>query len=118
MTRTMWQLPCKSQEFNEGPIIRPSSGQITIAYDFETETGDYAWEEVTFTGVAAFRFTAARYCTADQVSAYDNLQVIEESHWIDDLSDPPVDARHYRIYFDDVGCYEVLASGFFPPAES
>jgi hypothetical protein len=111
---TVWSLPCRSQEFNEGPRIQQSSGTLVIAYDFETDAG-YSWEELTFTGVAAFGFTAARYCTEDQVRAYDKLEEVS-SDWARHLSDVSPDARHYRIYFDDVGCYEVLARSFVPPA--
>jgi len=104
-----------SQEFEQGPKIRQDvNDQLAIAYDFETESGEYAWAELRFSGVAAFRFTAARHCSEDQISAYDSLQELR-SRWAEDLSDPPSDLRHYRIYFDDVGCYEVLARTFEPP---
>jgi hypothetical protein len=112
----VWRLPCRSQEFNEGPRIQQGSGSLTIAYDFETDAG-YAWEELMFTGVAAFSFTAARYCTEDQIGAYDRLEEVSSSQWTRSLRDVSADSRHYRIYFDDVGCYEVLARSFVPPAE-
>lgn len=118
MTTTIWQLPCKSQEFDQGPCVRQDPGdQLTIAYDFEQDSGDYAWEEIVFTGVVAFSFTAARYCTDDQVAAYDKVEAVSGSTWAAGVPDPPPGLQHYRIYFDDAGCHEVLATGFVPPAE-
>lgn len=114
--KTIWTLPCMSQEFNEGPKLRQEPGdQVALAYDFEGETGDYAWEELTFTGVVGVLFTSSRHCSEDQVGAYDRLEDVQESAWSESVFDPPPGLRHFRIYFDDVGCYEVLATGFVPP---
>jgi len=118
MTTTVWDMPCKSQEFNEGPRLRQGPSTLALAYDFETESGDYAWEEVNFYGVVAFKFTAARYCTSDQIHAYDRLETVSESPWPLELADGPTGLEHYRIFFDDIGCYEVLAGSFVPPAGS
>jgi len=115
MNATVWELPCRSQEFREGPVVRLGPATLTLAYDFETETGDYAWEKVHFSGVAAFACTAAAYCNEDQIRAYDRLEVVAGSRWAADLHAEGSALQHYRIYFDDVGCYEVLASAFVPP---
>jgi hypothetical protein len=114
-TETIWLLPHKSQEFNEGPRARFELGQLTLAYDYETEDGSYRWEEVSFSGVAAFAFTGAAYCSEDQVAAYDKLEEVTDSPWRGGLRGLSDDVRHYRIYFDDAGCYEVLAAAFVPP---
>lgn len=116
MNGTVWELPCRSQEFREGPLVSQGPATLTLAYDFETETGDYAWEQAQFSGVAAFTFTAAVYCNEEQIGAYDRLEVVAASHWAADLRAEGSALRHYRIYFDDVGCYEVLASAFVPPS--
>jgi hypothetical protein len=116
MTTTVWTLPCKSQEFREGPRVRQGPSTMVLAYDFEGDTGEYAWEELTFLGVVAFEFTAARYCTAEQVGAYDRLEMLSGSSWSERLTNASEDLVHYRTLFDDVGCYEVLAGSFVPPA--
>lgn len=117
MTATVWQLPCMSQEFDQGPTIRQDTGdQLAIAYDFEQEAGDYGWEEILFTGVVGFRYTASRYCSDEQVGAYDQVEAASDSEWAAAVPDAPPGLRHLRIYFDDIGCYEVLATGFVPPA--
>lgn len=119
MNEIVWHLPCMSQEFNKGPKLRQDLGdQLAVAYDFETDTGEYLWEELIFTGVVGFRFTAARYCGSDEITAYDKVQTIRESVWAAGVAAPPPGLTHYRIFFDDAGCYEVLATGFVPPPEA
>jgi hypothetical protein len=114
---TVWPLPHLSQEFVDGPKLRRELGErLVIAYDYEQRGGGYAWEELAFDGMIAFSFTEHRYCTAEQYHAYDVLQEVSDSGWIARLRDAPSGVKHYRIYFDDIGCYEVLASGFTPPA--
>lgn len=118
MSTTVWQLPCMSQEFDQGPKLRQDPGdQLAIAYDFEQESGEYGWEELIFTGVVGLRFTAARHCSEEQVGAYDKVVAVSGSAWAADVRDAPPGLRHYRVYFDDAGCYEVLATGFVPPPE-
>jgi hypothetical protein len=114
---TVWELPHLSQEFIEGPKLRLEPGErLVISYDYEQRGGGYAWEELTFEGMVAFSFTEHRYCTAEQYHAYDELQEVSDSSWIARLRDAPSGVKHYRIYFDDIGCYEVIAMGFTPPA--
>src|ERR1043166_3451915 len=117
MDSIVWELPRKSQEFNEWPKITQRSGVVLIAYDFEGEDGNYDWEEIAFAGVVAFKFTAAAHCPKAQVSAYATLQAVTSSSWRAELRDVTTSVRHYRIYFDDIGCYETLATGFVPPFE-
>lgn len=119
MSTTVWRLPCKSQECDQGPVLRQDVGdQLVLAYDFERESGEYGWEEIVFTGTVAFTFTAARHCSAEQVGAYDRIETVDRSAWARGVPNVPPGLRHYRIFFDDVGCYEVLATGFVPPLES
>ncbi|HEU5152613.1 MAG TPA: hypothetical protein VFU19_19140 [Iamia sp.] len=116
MSVPVWALPCLSQEFEQGPRIeaRPG-GKVAIAYDYELDGGGYAWEELVFDGVAAFAFTAAPHCTPEQIEAYDELHLVDSS-WVIQLFEPPDSLRHHRIYFDDFGCYDMLAEGFTPPS--
>lgn len=119
MSEMIWQLPCLSQEFHEGPKIRQEVGdQLVIAYDFESAFGGYGWEEIVFTGVVGFRFTAPRYCSVDQVKAYDKVETVAGSGWTSEIVDAPLGLAHYRMFFDDAGAYEVLATGFVPPPEA
>jgi hypothetical protein len=114
-TETIWRLPHKSQEFEEGPRVRLEPGQLTIAYDYEAGDGTYKWEEMFFAGVAAFAFTRPEYCDEGQIGAYDKLEEVADSNWRRAFPGLADEIHHYRIYLEDAGCYEVLASSFTPP---
>lgn len=114
MTNHVWHLPSPSQEFRSYPEISQDSDTISIGYDFETTSGEYAREAMTFTGVTAFHFTSAPSCTPEQIESYDTLVEIRDSSWSKTLSKVPYDRRHFRIYFDDLGCYEVLGQRVHP----
>lgn len=118
-TTMVWELPCRSREFQALPTVTQQGSRLKITYDFETESGRYHQACITFEGVVACSFTSFESCSPDQVAAYDRLIAIGESVWLGELRSRRVSidhsARHYRIFFDDVGCYEVIASEFWPP---
>lgn len=121
--REVWVLPVLSQEFNDGPVVVQDGTQVRLRYDYETETGKSAWREVAFFGVEAFMFTGHDSCDEDQVAAYDRLVEVIGSSWLTGLAASrrypiPTGARHLRIYFDDVGCYEIVATSFVAPSAS
>jgi hypothetical protein len=118
-TATVWRLPSKSTEFEAGPRLMHERNRLIFSYDYETQTGAYEWEELSFSGVVAYRFVDDPSCTADQIDAYDQLVEIRDSSWLAELlTDRRYDApglKHLRIYLDDIGCLEVAATGFTPP---
>jgi hypothetical protein len=118
--KVLWKLPRLSQEFRDGPIIRIERDVITMSYDYETPTGAYEWKDVSFSGVAAASFTADESCVEEQVAAYDKLIEVEESGWLTSLQtarqaaqlEPAQGLKHMRIYFDEIGCLDVVATRF------
>lgn len=115
--REIWRLPAPSQEFSEGPISTLDGGTLRIAYDYETETGAYSWDEIRFEGVVASAFTQYRLCSVEQIRAYDTVVEVVGSRWLRDnetIDAVPPDARHMRIFFDEIGCFDVIASDFVP----
>ncbi len=61
----------------------------------------------------AFCFTGFGACTKDHLVAYDKLVALGESDWLKQVrsqSHQDLDsARHYRIFIDEVGAYDVIA---------
>ncbi|HXA30580.1 MAG TPA: hypothetical protein VN193_17755 [Candidatus Angelobacter sp.] len=108
--RDVWAMPFKSQEFARGPELVQHRDTASLRLDYETRTGAYAWKIVHFVGVSAVEFTAWSSCTPDQVSAYDRFVEVESSEWLPTLHDLPEGTHHFRVFFDDVGCYEVAAT--------
>jgi hypothetical protein len=118
-TRQIWVLPCKSQEIDQGPLVHATRNSVRIEIDRENDHGEYEWMEIRFEGVRAFAFTASDVCTPEQIAAYDKMVEVVDSSWRTALLSRRVgeDAlvRHYRLYLDDIGCYEVIADSFVAP---
>jgi hypothetical protein len=115
MEEVIWSLPNPSQEFMHGPHILISASRVTLRWDFESETGDYEWSSAEFVGVEAVNFTAHDSCSPDQVRAYDQLVVVEPSDLLASLRGARSKfVRHFRIYFDEIGCLDVVAEDFRP----
>jgi hypothetical protein len=119
--KPLWRLPAASSGFEEGPVIKSQNDRLVLSYDYETPTGEYAWEDLVFVGVIAYRFVDDPSCRPDQIDAYDQLVEVGDSDWLRQLlAGRRYDAsstRHLRIYLDDVGCLEVAASDFEPPPD-
>jgi len=115
-TAEVWRLPHSSQECEQGPEARLTERTLTIRYDFESDAGAYEWASFQFEEVVALEFLREELCGPDQFSALDKLLEVLESPWLRKVradrrldSDP---VHHYRIYFDDYGCYEILSGTF------
>lgn len=118
-TSEVWKLPCKSQEFMKPPALVQEGSNLTLPFDYETDDGSYADSSISFHGVEAFSFTSYESCSANQVRAHDKVVTVDNSTWLAELranniSDEGV-TQHYRIFFDDTGCYDVIAKDFRPP---
>lgn len=113
---TIWRLPVKSQEFEQGPVLEWDGDTVRIDYDFETDSGAYAWEAIAFVGLATIRFTVADQCSPEQIRAYDALEECDGSELMSSLMRPDDGLHHYRIFFDDIGCYDVVCRQFVPPS--
>ncbi len=117
-TQEVWRLAHPSQECELGPEATLTEATLTVRYDFENASGTYEWTSFQFQGVSAFEFLREELCRPDQFKALDKLLEVGDSPWLRELRESRVpsagDARHYRIYFDEYGCYEVLASAFLP----
>jgi hypothetical protein len=109
----LWELPFKSQEFRHGPVVTQSPSQVELAMDHETDTGDYVWTALVFHQVRAFSFVAHPMCSPEQVDAYDRVVSVSRSRWLKTFHGPmSPEVTHYRIYFDEFGCYDIAAAHF------
>jgi hypothetical protein len=108
----VWILPFKSQEFNDGPQLTQDLREAHLRLDHESESGEYEWSEIVFRGVHAIAFTGHASCTRDQVRAYDRLVRVRHSDWLAGLVGADAGQEHFRIYFDEFGCYDIAATTF------
>ena len=114
---TVWEMPFKSQEFANGPKVETYFDRLSLLLDYEIESGEYKWLRLNFSRVIAFSFTAFGFCTVDQIESYDRLVKVAKSLWLEGLfsramTKPSTNTNHYRIFFDEIGCYEIAAESF------
>lgn len=114
----VWVLPFKSQEFMQGPQMHQTLTEVQLRLDHETETGKYVWTNLVFLRTHALIFTSHASCSRDQVRAYDRLVQVNHSDWLQGMRGVEPDVRHYRVYFDEFGCYDIAAASFEVREES
>ncbi len=114
--RQALQLPFSTAECESGPVVEHRRGQMTLRYDAEGGHGA-VWTVLHFVMVLALRFTPDPACDSWMVEAYSKVCEAEDSMWLAALRSAaasrgivlPASARHFVIYFDHIGCWEVLA---------
>lgn len=114
--RQVLELPFSTAECETGPVVEHLPGRMILRYDAEGEHG-VVWTLLRFAMVVALRSTPNAACDAWMVEAYSRICEVEDSIWLSDLRSTAADrgavlsasARHFFIYFDHVGCWEVLA---------
>lgn len=103
-----------SQEFNQSPQLLREGRNMILKYDYETETGEYAWNGVTFLDVITCKMTKMVCEELYMIEAYDSVSIVRESDWIKDIAEAYKgndlsSFNHYVIHFEDYGSYEFIA---------
>jgi hypothetical protein len=111
MKHTIWTSPIASQEIVDGPEATIFHARAVIRFRGEDE-GE--WHQIGFSDVVKFVFTEFSSCTEEHLDAYDKLLDLEADSQFarDAIATVRRDAtglRHFRIFFDDVGAYDVIA---------
>lgn len=100
------------------PGLLQDGDKVVLTFDYETDDG-YRESSIGFRRVEAFSFTFYECCSPEQVGAYDKVILVDNSAWLSELRGRKVSddgtTQHYRIFLDEVGCYDVIAGEFEPP---
>lgn len=118
--REIVKLPLDTAECESGPIVEFRGGCLTLSYDAEGEHGAVVWATLRYRMVLAVRFTPDPACEAWMVGADSRVCEVDDSDWSRQIRTIArergtvlsASARHFVIYFDHVGCWEVLADDF------
>ena len=107
------------------PRVLTEPASVRIRFVFATEDSDFNEGEVEFRGVSAYRFTGKPLMKdVNLIDAYDRVSEILKSPWVQEaesairekdssrIQHRPGSMHHYALYFDDHGCYELLAEAF------
>lgn len=94
------ELPLRTSQTREGPILTVCEASAELRYDFEGDDGSIGWVRVLFARPLSARYLADREVAADDISAAYNRLVGE-----------PLASRRgnrWTVYFNDVGLVEIL----------
>lgn len=107
--QALWGLPCRSHDIINGPELIVSTDSACIRFDSE----DILDGRIEFAGLVATRFTSVHACTTDLIASYDKMVAFCDSDWMRELRQTAWDhvgeLQHFRIFFDDIGCFEFIA---------
>ncbi|MEZ0579280.1 hypothetical protein [Nocardioides sp. MH1] len=109
-------LPVASTALEDDPEFVHPGGSAELRIEFERD-GVRVRSGLRFSRVRAFRFRAEGHCTSWHVQgAYDTVVEVEPSSWLAELLDAEASEtwgrwkiRHFLIYLDGAGAYEVAA---------
>lgn len=112
-------LQAPSTSFTSDATFTHPGGSAELKYEFERD-GTAISGGIQFQKVRAFRFRSESHCTLWHIEgAYDTLVEIVPSEWSQELIEAqPRDMRsqwvirHFMIYLDSSGAFEVAAAGW------
>jgi hypothetical protein len=109
-------LPVPSTSLTEDVVFENPLGEALLRFEFKRD-GVHHRGGLRFDRVRAYRFRAEGHCKVWHIDeAYDTLVEVSDSEWVEDLSAAePAEMwgkwrmRHFMIYIDSAGCYEIVA---------
>ena len=112
--RVIGEFPPSPSAYTEDAVFTHPGGDAELRCTYERDGSMYAGG-LRFTRVRAYRFRAEGHCTLWHIEdAYDTLVEVERSSWVaellaDEMTGSQWKIRHFLIYIDDAGAYEVAA---------
>lgn len=117
LVKPLFTIAAPSTSIYSGVKLSHPGGILTIYFDYKRD-GKIYQSGLSFDKVRAYRYRAESHCTEWHIKEfYDTLSEIENSQWVESIKkDTPSDIKwgmkHYIIYFDSAGCYEIIASSW------
>ena len=100
-----------AQNFLKAPRVVENGSVLYVLYDFEMDTGEYTEKSISFEGVKGYRHTEESRVSPEMIETYNSIAEVVNSEWIT-YEMVSQGCKHYLIYFDDYGAYEVIAKSF------
>ena len=100
-----------AQNFQASPGIWRNEAQLKMTIDYEVSSGGYSEKFIWFEDVQNFRHIRESEVTVDVIQAYNSICEVVDSNWLE----PKIreqGIKHYIIYFDGFGSYEIIAKNF------
>lgn len=113
-----FELPVPSTEFVTGTSLHLFGRTALIRFDYFRD-GKPKRTGIYFNGISSTRYRSERCCKGSQIKSFDALIEFVDSQWVETLRNEiskmyrdEFSPHHYSIYFESVGCFEVLADDF------
>ncbi len=123
--RKVVKLPQATSRTTVGPKLQLSSSTLRLSYGCEQDDGALRWTHIIFHDVLKFEYRQEAVCGAEALDGYNQMAEYQESDWLRTTrarltsflgSQAPEGQEllyvHWRIYFDDAGCVDVVAESF------
>lgn len=120
------KLPFSTSAVEKGPIVVFENDILHIKYDSVNQYGLVNWVDITFQEVLFMQFSQIACCKEEQIINSDSICCYTDTKLLIDMLDEWEDSvgwqewqqkqggagrfKHYRIFFDDVGCIDVISS--------
>ncbi len=113
------ELPGPSTAMTSDPVFEADGGAATLQLEFDRDGMIYR-SGVRFERPRAYRVRAEGHCSEWHIDGvYDTIAELKESDWVAELiADTPAESwalwemRHFMIYIDSAGCFEVVGSAW------
>lgn len=118
-------LPRPTSATVKGPTVQFEPPTLMVAYDYERDDGVIAWTRLVFNDVLAYAYRQIACCEAEHIIGSKAIQRFRASTWLAGLLTVWQEAvgwqqwqqqqggaqrfQHFRVFFDDAGCVEVIA---------
>lgn len=116
-TDVVWTLPLPSTTMVSSPSLQKlPRRELALSFALqEEEDSEPRSFVIAYSGVASFKWTYLNSCTEGMIhAAYDKLIDCGSTEWLKECQeissrvDSPKDLHHYRIFFDEGPCFEVV----------
>lgn len=116
---SLWEYP-SGTGFWSGPWVEMTAADARLYYDYEDDKGAYRWGMLEFKRIRAFQFLDD-HSGSHAKGAFSKLVEVVDSPWAKEIhaamchvlpSLSHTQLHHYRIFFDDVGRYDMVAESW------
>jgi hypothetical protein len=130
MNDTKISLLLPTNRTRQGPTFRKDGEGIVIEYDYEQDDGSSKFASLVFVEVLDFEYRQTACCDASDVIPAREMLCLRQSErrttilnlWRESVGWQEFQTRqggaerfkHYKLYFDDAGCIDVIASELRP----
>ena len=120
------ELPYPTSATIKGAIVVMAGDILELFYDYAGLDAPPVWGRLRFREVLAYQWLSDVCCSAEHILRFDSMRASADSAWLTELLDRwdrlvewrqyqeelggRKRFRHYRVYFDELGCLDVVAS--------